>query len=122
MEKIKKPKAAEAKADEGAKVKGAGRKRKKPLKEEAKDVSQTAGPPTGELDPISAIIEAVLARASEASSADETLKKPKKAKKQGQEGSAAKVPKLQADAAEEEVENDADDSSTAGDSSVIVDG
>ena len=117
MEKIKKPKAAEAKADEGGKVKGAPRKRKKPLKEEASDVSQAVGPPTGEVDPISAIIEAVLARASEASSADENLKKnPKKARKQGQEGSAAKVPKLQADAAEEEGENDADDSSTAGDS------
>ena len=114
MEKIKNPK-----ADEGAKVKGTGRKRKKPLKEEAKDTSdfsQAVGPPTGEVDPISAIIEAVLARASEASSPDETLKKPKKARKQGQEGSAAKVPKLQVDAAEEEVENDADDSSTAGDS------
>ncbi|KAJ3586897.1 hypothetical protein NHX12_013289 [Muraenolepis orangiensis] len=113
VDKIKKPK---GEGGEATKVKAVGRKRKKPLKEDAKDmsaVSLATGTPAGEVDPIAAIIEAVLARASEASSAGENLKKPKKVKKQSQDGSAAKLPKLDAEAAAAE-ENDADDSSTAG--------
>jgi len=136
VDKITKPKAGSAAAEAAAeaaepvangdvvvKPKGAPRKRKKPVKDEAKDASAaTVGGPAAaadgeEVDPVTAIIEAVLARAvaSAASDSEESPKKPRKkaAKKQGQDGgAAAKVPKLDG---EEKGEHDADDSSTAGD-------
>ncbi|KAG7264912.1 hypothetical protein CRUP_012091 [Coryphaenoides rupestris] len=105
VDKIMKPAAAAAAGakpvanGDGAvvKPKGVPRKRKKPVKEEAKDASAvTVGPPADgeEVDPITAIIEAVLARAvaDTASDSEESLKKPRKkaAKKQGQDGGAAK--------------------------------
>lgn len=87
-----------------------GRKRKKSLKvdvKEASDVCGEAGPPTEEVDPITATINAVLANAS-------TIivkpKKMKRAKKQDQNGSVVKTPKQNAD----DVEDNDDDSSTAG--------
>ncbi|KAM3871785.1 bromodomain adjacent to zinc finger domain protein 2A [Diretmus argenteus] len=104
------------KQEEGAKVKGAGRKRKKSLKVDDKETSGVcgeAGPPT-EDDPITAIIEAVLASASGMSTAAEKPKKPKKVRKR-QEGNVAKMPKLDAETTANDVDNnDGDDSSTAG--------
>ncbi|XP_028265980.1 bromodomain adjacent to zinc finger domain protein 2A [Parambassis ranga] len=84
-----------------------GRKRKKSLKAEETDMSVEAGPPSGEVDPITAAIEAVLANASAISAAMEKPKKMKRVKKQDQEGNGT--------AADEAEEND-DDSSTAGES------
>lgn len=93
-----------------------GRKRKKPVKVETSDGSGEAGLPAGELDPITATIEAVLANTS---AIDTSFMKPKKAKrikKQDQEGNAGKTQKQDADKTAEEGEENDDDSSTAGES------
>ncbi|XP_069382190.1 bromodomain adjacent to zinc finger domain protein 2A [Paralichthys olivaceus] len=92
------------------------RKRKKSLKvdvKETSDVSGEAGPPTDELDSITATIEAVLANASAINTTAVKLKKAKRVKKQDQEGTVGKTPKHDAGTAADE--ND-DDSSTAGES------
>ncbi|XP_071750698.2 bromodomain adjacent to zinc finger domain protein 2A [Centroberyx gerrardi] len=118
VEKIKNLEEGENKEEAGAKSKGVGRKRKKSVKADVTETSGVcgkAGPPTEEDDPITAIIEAVLASASSTATAAEKPKKPKKAKKQGQEGNVAKIPKLDADTTANDVDdNDGDDSSTAG--------
>lgn len=119
--RVRTPKVDKMKTDEEGGNKEAvtkGRKRKKSLKvdlNEASDVCGEAGPPTGELDPITATIEAVLATALNAAQVDKP-KKAKRVKKQDQEGNEAKTQKQEtetttADAGGEE--ND-DDSSTAG--------
>lgn len=61
-----------------------GRKRKKPVKEEMKGSSDAAGaarPPAGEIDPITATIDAVLANAASIDTSVEKLKKLKRTKK-----------------------------------------
>ncbi|XP_056154810.1 bromodomain adjacent to zinc finger domain protein 2A [Lampris incognitus] len=101
---------------EEAKMKGAGRKRKKSIKVDIKETSGVcgeAGAPTEEDDSITAIIEAVLASTSGTSMAADKTKKPKKVKKQGQEGNAAKL-EAETTANDDENDNDGDDSSTAG--------
>lgn len=106
--RVRTPKMEKMLPDEsgGAKVEVArGRKRKKSLKAEETDMSVEAGPPSGEVDPITAAIEAVLANASAISAAMDKPKKMKRVKKQDQEGNGT--------AADEADEND-DDSSTAG--------
>ncbi|KAM4610599.1 bromodomain adjacent to zinc finger domain protein 2A [Polymixia lowei] len=117
VEKIKSLEGENDKGEGAPKAKGAGRKRKKPLKvdiKETSDVCGEAGPPAEEVDPITAIIEAVLASATSGSTATEKPKKSKKLKKQSQEGHAAKIPKLDAETTANDVDNDGDDSSTAG--------
>ncbi|XP_047438201.1 bromodomain adjacent to zinc finger domain protein 2A [Mugil cephalus] len=115
------PKVEKTKADEeGAKEEAPkGRKRKKSLKDDVKgtpDASGEAGLPTGEVDPITAAIEAVLANASAMSTALEKPKKAKRAKKQDQEGNVVKTKKQDADATAEDGDENDDDSSTAGES------
>lgn len=112
MEKIKTDKEGDAK-EEAPK----GRKRQKSLKvsvKETSDVSGEAGLPTGEVDPITAAIEAVLANASAMSAALEKPKKAKRARKQDQEGNVGKTKKQDADATAEDADENDDDSSTAG--------
>lgn len=75
-------------------------------------MSGEAGPPAEEVDSITATIEAVLANASAL-----VLEKPKKAKrvkKQDQEGNVAKKSKQDAETTAEDVDENDDDSSTAG--------
>lgn len=118
VEKIKTLEEADNKEEDGAKAKGAGRRRKKPLKADVKETSDVcgeAGPPTEEEDPIAAIIEAVLASATGTNTAAEKPKRPKKVKKQGQEGNVAKMPKVDGErTANDADDNDEDDGSTAG--------
>lgn len=99
--------------EEGAKAKVEERKRKKSLKVDLKETSGTcaeAGPPTEALDPISATIEAVLARAAASNTTVEKPKKPKRAKKRGQEAIVVKIPKQEVERTADGEEND-DDSS-----------
>ncbi|CAK6957513.1 bromodomain adjacent to zinc finger domain protein 2A isoform X2 [Scomber scombrus] len=96
-----------------------GRKRKKSLKvdvKETSDVSGEAGPPTEEVDPITATINAVLANALTISTAVNKPKKMKRAKKQDKDGSVVKKPKQNAETTADDVEDNDDDSSTAGES------
>lgn len=61
-----------------------GRKRKKPVKQDMKgssDSAGAAGPPAGEIDPITATIDAVLANAASIDTSVEKLKKLKRTKK-----------------------------------------
>lgn len=97
--------------EEGSK----GRKRKKPDVKETSEECGEAVPPTGEIDPITATIEAVLASASAFHSSVDKPKKVKRAKKQQLEGNLAKTPK-QDGAADD---NNDDDSSTAGNEVVL---
>lgn len=94
-----------------------GRKRKKSVKmdvKETSDVCGEAGPPTGEIDPITATIEAVLANASAIDTSIEKSKKAKRVKKRHQDGNVVKTPKQDGEkSAADDDEND-DDSSTAG--------
>ncbi|XP_070766322.1 bromodomain adjacent to zinc finger domain protein 2A [Enoplosus armatus] len=116
--RVRTPKVEKAKTDEEGGNKEEvpkGRKRKKSVKvdvKETSDVCGEAGPPTDEVDPITATIEAVLANVSAINTAVEKPKKAKRVKKQDQEGNVAKTPKQDA---ENDDEND-DDSSTAGES------
>lgn len=91
-----------------------GRKRKASVKVDVKETSAVCGEAehTGEVDPITATIEAVLANASSVNTAVEKPKKVKRAKKQDQDGNLAKTPKQDAEKTADD-END-DDSSTAG--------
>ncbi|CAG6021682.1 unnamed protein product [Menidia menidia] len=112
--RVRTPK-AEVKTGEAAAAKqGArGRNRKKVLKADVKetpDASGETGPLTQEVDPITAAIEAVLANAAALSAAALKPKKAKRARKQEPDGSGQK---READASAEVDEND-DDSSTAG--------
>lgn len=93
-----------------AKEKGATRKRKKCLKEEAVDGLGMPGSVIDELDPIAATIEAVLANASALGTCVEAPKKIKRVKKQDQDGCA------DASTAAEDGEDHKDDSSTTGES------
>lgn len=90
-----------------------GRKRKKPVKEDVQETSDAggeAGPATGEVDSITATIEAVLANASSIDTP-----KPKKARrtKKQQEGTA-KTPNQGANKTADDVDENDDDDSTAG--------
>ncbi|KAK5863854.1 hypothetical protein PBY51_000851 [Eleginops maclovinus] len=114
------PKVEKMKTEEGSNKEEVpkGRKRKKSLKvdvQEASDVSGEAGPPTGEVDTVTATIEAVLANASAISTTLEKPKKAKRVKKQDKDGNVAKIRKDAETTAEDAEEND-DDSSTAGES------
>ena len=83
---------------------------------EVKDTSGScgeAGLPTGEVDSITATIEAVLANVSANSAAIEKPKKAKRVKKQDQEGNVAKTSKQDAETTAADVDDD-DDSSAAG--------
>lgn len=116
--RVRTPKVEKADDEGGNKVVVAkGRKRKKSVKDvkETSDVCGEAGPPAGEVDPITATIEAVLANASAINTAVGKPKKAKRAKKQDQEGNVAKTPKQDAETAAEDVDEN-DDSSTAGES------
>ncbi|KAM3618818.1 uncharacterized protein V6R79_025157 [Siganus canaliculatus] len=102
--------------EQGAK----GRKRKKFTKadaQETSDISGEAGPPTAELDPITATIEAVLASASATDTSFGKPKKAKRAKKQHQEAKVVKTGKQEAEKGGDDGEENDDDSSTAGESS-----
>ncbi|XP_044068494.1 bromodomain adjacent to zinc finger domain protein 2A isoform X2 [Siniperca chuatsi] len=118
--RVRTPKVDKMKTDEegGNKEEVAkGRKRKKSVKVNVKETSDVCGearPPTEEVDPITATIEAVLANASAINTAIEKPKKVKRVKKQDQEGNAVKTPKQDAEKTADD-END-DDSSTAGES------
>lgn len=79
------------------------------MKQDVKDASDTAGatgPPAGEIDPITATIEAVLANAASIDTSMERLKKTKRAKK------CQEAPKRDG---EKSTEDDNDDGSTTGD-------
>lgn len=94
-----------------------GRKRKKSLKVDVKETSGAsgeAGPPAVEVDSITATIEAVLANASSLNTAVDKPKKAKRVKKQDQEGNVAKTPKQDAETTADDVDENDDDSSTAG--------
>lgn len=89
-----------------------GRKRKKPMKEdgqETSDVGAGAGPATGEVDPITATIEAVLANASSIDTP-----KPKKARRTKKQEGTAKTPNQGANKTADDVDENDDDDSTAG--------
>lgn len=93
------------KTEEAAK----GRKRKTPVKQDMKDSSDAAGaagPPAGEIDPITATIDAVLANAASIDTSVEKLKKMKRTKK-GQE-----APKQDGEKSAEDDDNE--EGSTAG--------
>ncbi|XP_013862726.1 bromodomain adjacent to zinc finger domain protein 2A [Austrofundulus limnaeus] len=113
--RVRTPKAEKVKADEVGEVKekrARGRKRKKDLQVgEAAGVSGEAGSPAQEVDPITAAIEAVLAKASAISTAAEKPKKRRRVKKQEQEGNAGT-----AETTASNVDENDDDSSTAGES------
>ncbi|KAF1390255.1 hypothetical protein PFLUV_G00056170 [Perca fluviatilis] len=119
--RVRTPKADKRKTDEEGGNKEEvtkGRKRKKSLKVEVKDTSGScgeAGLPTGEVDSITATIEAVLANVSANSAAIEKPKKAKRVKKQDQEGNVAKTSKQDAETTAADVDDD-DDSSAAGES------
>lgn len=111
MEKLRADKEG-ANKEEGAK----GRKRKKSAKvdiEETSGVCGEAGAPTGEIDPITATIEAVLANASAIDTSVEKSKKIKRANKLHQEGNAAKTQKQDGEKSTAD-DDENDDSSTAG--------
>lgn len=102
-----------------------GRKRKKSLKVDVKEISDVCGearPPTEEVDPITATIEAVLANASALNTSFEKPKKVKRAKKQDQEGNVAKTAKQDAEKTAEDVDENDDDSSTAGNEEEFYEG
>ncbi|KAG7521278.1 bromodomain adjacent to zinc finger domain protein 2A [Solea senegalensis] len=117
------PKVEKIKLERGGikEQRSAGRKRKKVLEVDAKETSEVsgdAGSQTGEVDSITATIEAVLANAASAvNTAGEKLKKVKRVKKQDQDGDVVKTPKQDAETttADDAEEND-DDSSTTGES------
>ncbi|KAI3356885.1 hypothetical protein L3Q82_003534 [Scortum barcoo] len=117
--RVRTPKVEKMKTDEegGSKEGGPkGRKRKKSLKadiKETSDICGEAGSTTEEVDPITATIEAVLANASALSTSFEKPKKVKRAKKQDQEG---KTVKQDGEKSAEDVDENDDDSSTAGES------
>lgn len=112
--KVEKPKPEDA-ADNKQEVVAKGRKRKKPLIEDVKnDAGQTVPLAEGEMDPIMATIEAVLAKAATFSATLDKPKKQKRVKKDNQEGSAGKTGKQDADAPADDAEENDDDSSTAG--------
>lgn len=93
-----------------------GRKRKKSVKVEVKETSDVCGearPPTEEVDSITATIEAVLANALAIDTAVEKPKK-KRVKKQDQEGNVVKTPKQDGEKTADDVDENDDDSSTAG--------
>ncbi|KAM8862204.1 bromodomain adjacent to zinc finger domain protein 2A isoform 2-T8 [Spinachia spinachia] len=114
------PKVEKANANDEGGIREAvvtGRKRKKSLKadvNETSDVGAEAGPPTGEVDPIAATIEAVLANAL--AFTPTVVKSRKRVKKQEQQGNVAKSPKQDAEKTSNDVEDNDDDSSTAGES------
>ncbi|XP_041801441.1 bromodomain adjacent to zinc finger domain protein 2A isoform X2 [Chelmon rostratus] len=120
--RVRTPKVEKVKIDDegGNKEEGAkGRKRKKSVKVDAKETSDVcgeAGPPTGEVDPITATIEAVLANASALDTSVDKPKKAKRVKKQDQEGNVGKTPKQGGDKTADDVDENDDDSSTAGES------
>ncbi|XP_029362132.1 bromodomain adjacent to zinc finger domain protein 2A isoform X2 [Echeneis naucrates] len=111
--RVRTPKVEKIKTDEEP---ATGRKRKKSLKIEPLDVPGEAGPPTEEVDSITATIEAVLANAASINMEFNKPKKAKRVKKQDQDGNVVKTPKQDAETtANDDDEND-DDSSTAGES------
>lgn len=98
--------------EEGNKEEGAkGRKRRKSVKA---DACGAAGPPTGEIDPITATIEAVLANASALDTSFEKSKKIKRGKKRQQEENTVKTPKQDGEKSAADDEQNDDDSSTTG--------
>lgn len=115
--RIRTPKAEKAEQVKGKQENAAkGRRRKKPLKAEVKDTSDLngdAGSPSGEVDPITATIDAVLANASALDTSVVKLKKVRRVKKQHPEGAAVAKPKHDVDKSAEDAEEN-DDSSTAG--------
>ncbi|XP_026187446.1 bromodomain adjacent to zinc finger domain protein 2A [Mastacembelus armatus] len=95
-----------------------GRKRKMSVKadvQETPHLSEGAGPPTEDVDSITATIEAVLANTSAINTTAVKPKKVKRVKKQDQEGSLIKTSK-DAETAGEDVEENEDDSSSTGES------
>ncbi|XP_068609746.1 bromodomain adjacent to zinc finger domain protein 2A [Brachionichthys hirsutus] len=115
--RVRIPKVEKTDAERGTRENGAkGRKRKTPLKlavNEASNVSGEGEAPKGEVDPITATINAVLASASALAASAPKPKKARRSKKQ--EGNAATTPKREAEPAEH-VDENGDDSSTAGES------
>nr|XP_046252327.1 bromodomain adjacent to zinc finger domain protein 2A [Scatophagus argus] len=120
--RVRTPKVEKIKTDEegGNKDEGAkGRKRKKSVRVDVKETSEgcgESGPPTAEVDPITATIEAVLANASAIDTSVDKPKKIKRVKKQHPEGNAVKTPKQDPEKSADNVDENDDDSSTAGES------
>lgn len=114
--RIRTPKVA--KTDEGGnKAEPAkGRKRKRSLKVDGKETSNVSGDtgPATEVDSVTATIEAVLANVSAIGTSADKPKKVKRVKKQDQEGDLVKTKKQDAEATAEDVDENDDDSSTAG--------
>lgn len=79
---------------------------------ETSDVSGAAAPPTGDVDPITATIEAVLADAL--AFTPTVVKAKKRVRKQDQQGNVAKTPKQDGEKTANDAEENDDDSSTAG--------
>lgn len=82
---------------------------------ETSDVSGEAGTAAEEVDSVTATIEAVLANASAINTAVDKPKKAKRVKKQDQEGDVVKTKKQDAETTADDVDENDDDSSTAGD-------
>lgn len=87
-----------------------GRKRKKSFKVDVQETSDVTGEA---VDTVTATIEAVLANASAITTTFEKPKKAKRVKKRDQEGNVAKIRK-DAETTADDVEENDDDSSTAG--------
>nr|XP_020466274.1 bromodomain adjacent to zinc finger domain protein 2A isoform X1 [Monopterus albus] len=114
VEKVKTDEERDSKEEEPK-----GRRRRKSLKmdvQETSGVSGEAGSSTEAADSITATIEAVLANASAINTAAEKPKKARRVKKQDQEGNAVKTAKQDTEMTADDVEENDDDSSTAGES------
>lgn len=112
--RVRTPKVEKIKTEEEGAM---GRKRKKSLKVDVKEtsgVSKEAGPAAEEVDSITATIEAVLANSSAINTAVDKPKKAKRVKKQDQEGDVVKTSKQDVETTAADVDENDDDSSTAG--------
>lgn len=94
-----------------------GRRRKKTLKVDVKEMLGESGSLAQEVDPIMAAIDAVLANTSSLSTAAGKPKKRKRVRKQDQDGSMASSQKGGEETAANGADENDDDSSTAGNES-----
>ncbi|KAM9351006.1 bromodomain adjacent to zinc finger domain protein 2A [Symphorus nematophorus] len=101
--------------EEGGKKVGRKRKMKVDVKETS-DVGGEAAPPTGDDDSITATIDAVLANASSLDTSATKPKKMKRVRKQHQEENMVKTAKEDAEKTADDVDENDDESSTAGES------
>ncbi|XP_038127382.1 bromodomain adjacent to zinc finger domain protein 2A isoform X1 [Cyprinodon tularosa] len=117
--RVRTPKAEKIKADEDGGIKeqaAVGRRRKKTLKVDVKEMLGESGSLAQEVDPIMVAIDAVLANTSSLSTAAGKPKKRKRVRKQDQDGSMASSQKGGEETAANGADENDDDSSTAGES------